>query len=102
MSEIYGVKNTIKCKRCGYEKKPEQFRNQAAAKSGKHPWCRACHNEYVKKNFKENKEHRTKLIRDWQKKNPKKLKQYKADWYKRHKNDVKEEVVNEEAGNPTN
>jgi len=81
------MKITQRCTKCGNvkERNEENFRIQAASRSGFHPWCRVCHDESSKENYQKNKDRKLKQVKIWQSKNKNKVKRYKQTWINKNK-----------------
>ncbi len=69
-----------KCKKCNKEKNIDLFRNQRNSKDSKFPWCTDCQDKESKNNYQKNKTRRLELVKNWQKQNPDKIKEYKKKW----------------------
>ena len=46
---------TKACSKCGKEKALKDFAKNATRKDGLQPYCRECHSEFTKQNYRENK-----------------------------------------------
>lgn len=62
------------CKNCGTEKDPSEFNNQSRSKDGKKSFCRICDKELNKARYLRLEKHIVKQVKEWQKKNPEKVK----------------------------
>ncbi|MEK6883482.1 MAG: hypothetical protein AABY22_27895 [Nanoarchaeota archaeon] len=83
------------CRKCGQDKSILQFRKQSAAKDGLKPYCTPCDDQIAKDRYNANKIQITSKIREWQKKNPKKIKKYRWRW--KIKQEIKENNEPKEA-----
>ena len=74
-----------KCKNCGKTKDIELFRNQSAARDLHKSYCTECDGKKSHENYLQNKTRRLELVKNWQSKNPDKIKIYKKNWMLRKK-----------------
>ena len=74
-----------KCKICNKEKDNRLFRNQQASKDGLKSYCIKCDDKKSHENYLQNKIRRLELVKNWQSKNPDKIKIYKKNWVSRKK-----------------
>ena len=63
-----------KCYKCQIEKSITEFHKNKARKDGIEPKCKICVLEYSKNHYKNNMEHRKKLVKNWENQNPERKK----------------------------
>lgn len=71
------MEDTMKtCKRCETSLPLDSFHKHSGFKDGRRTICKNCANAESRKYYKENRDSHLDSCRDWQKRNPEKLKQY--------------------------
>jgi hypothetical protein len=89
-AEILKINVLKKCPKCQRELELGNFRNCKKNRDGLFSSCRPCQDLAEKIRYLEKKETRKAQIRDWQKKNPEKNKEYQKNWAAKKTNDTSE------------
>ena len=69
------------CTKCKEALPLSDFRKQSSTKDGLKYYCKECDNELAKSYYKKNKEKIVGKVKEWQEKNPEKVKEYKKSYY---------------------
>ena len=73
------------CTKCKEEKSLGDFRKQSSTKDGLKYYCKKCDNRIAKKYYEKNKGKIVNNVKQWQKDNPNKVKEYKKSYYGKSK-----------------
>ncbi len=73
------------CTKCKEEKPLGDFRKQSSTKDGLKYYCKECDNRIAKKYYEKNKGKIVNNVKQWQKDNPNKVKEYKKSYYGKSK-----------------
>jgi hypothetical protein len=79
------IRVTKICSKCFKEKPLNEFRVDNHCSDLCKAYCIECDDEYQATRYDKNQEKIKKQAINWQKKNPEKVKKYKADYYRRKK-----------------
>ena len=71
------------CPKCNTSKDINEFRKCAKNKDGHHLYCKPCQDQINKQYYETKKPKRLGQIKEWQKKNPEKLKVYKQNLWRK-------------------
>ena len=73
------------CGMCKTEKEIDKFNKSRKTRDGLHAWCAECCRAAERARYQIVKEERRKEIREWQKANPERTREYKRNWYENNK-----------------
>ena len=73
------------CTKCGQQKPLDAFRKQSSTKDGLKYHCKECDNKTAKSYYNKNKKKIVEKVKEWQKNNPNKVKEYKKSYYDKTK-----------------
>ncbi len=73
------------CTKCKEQKPLAAFRKQSSTKDGLKYYCKDCDNKSAKSYYEKNKNKIVGKVKEWQKNNPEKVKDYKKTYYKKNK-----------------
>lgn len=73
------------CNKCGQDKNLSDFPKDNSRKDGHRHECKNCHNTYLRKHYKKNKEKRNKSSKKWKIKNKRHIKAYRKKYNRTHK-----------------
>tara|TARA_Y100001973_G_C5080122_1_gene272046 strand:+ start:72 stop:365 length:294 start_codon:yes stop_codon:yes gene_type:complete len=73
------------CTKCKEQKPLTAFRKQSSTKDGLKYYCKECDNEMAKSYYSKNKNKIVDKVKEWQKNNPDKVKNYKKSYYGKNK-----------------
>ena len=73
------------CTKCKEQKPLAAFRKQSSTKDGLKYYCKDCDNKSAKSYYEKNKNKIVGKVKEWQKNNPEKVKDYKKTYYKKSK-----------------
>ena len=73
------------CTKCKEQKPLEAFRKQSSTKDGLKYYCKDCDNKTAKSYYQKNKSKIVDKVKEWQKNNPEKVKEYKKSYYGKNK-----------------
>ena len=73
------------CTKCKEAKSLDRFRKQSSTKDGLKYHCKECDNQTAKSYYNKNKKKIVHKVREWQKNNPTKVKEYKKSYYDKTK-----------------
>ena len=73
------------CTKCKEVLPFSEFRKQSSTKDGLKYYCKKCDNEIAKKYYEKNKNKIVSNVKQWQKDNPNKVKEYKKSYYGKNK-----------------
>ena len=73
------------CTKCREALPFSEFRKQSSTKDGLKYYCKKCDNEIAKKYYEKNKNKIVSNVKQWQKDNPNKVKEYKKSYYGKNK-----------------
>ena len=69
------------CTKCKGTFQFSEFRKQSSTKDGLKYYCKRCDDEIAKKYYEKNKNKIVNNVKQWQKDNPNKVKEYKKSYY---------------------
>ena len=73
------------CTKCKEQKPLAAFRKQSSTKDDLKYYCKDCDNKSAKSYYEKNKNKIVGKVKEWQKNNPEKVKDYKKTYYKKSK-----------------
>ena len=73
------------CTKCKEQKPLAAFRKKSSTKDGLKYYCKDCDNKSAKSYYEKNKNKIVGKVKEWQKNNPEKVKDYKKTYYKKSK-----------------
>ena len=76
------------CKQCGETKSLSEFYSDKSRPDGKHPYCRTCKLAYQEVYSREHAAEEVQRAKDWQRRNPDKVKEYQRTGRQRHKESI--------------
>jgi hypothetical protein len=73
------------CRKCGVIKSFAQFGRQAKSKDGTKNYCKECISDINRERYASNREKHKTQVKDWQKENPDKVREYKRKYASKKK-----------------